>query len=149
MVKKIQIIVLLLIITVLSCGCGKENDASKNPTDSKYMTGIRIMEYESQNVILQMGADDSNITITLLNLVNDTIPTEEKVDVLPSYIINFIDNSHSQQDVWANIYIRDRILYVQYIPEKMPISEKLGITDEVRKSQISYDEFMNVLKKGE
>lgn len=144
MVKKIQIIILLFIIC-LFCSCGKVKDVSQNPTDSKYLTGIRVIEYESQKVILQMGADDSNITTTLFNLVNFTISTDDKVDVLPSYIINFIDNSQSQQDVWANIYIQNEQLYVQYIPEKMPVAEKLGITDEIRKSDVTAKEFLNIL----
>ncbi len=147
----------VLIITFFGCDTKKNNADSdetvsvNSATTTSHYEGNRcayeILDFKTGNVISQGYASGDNDTLILMKLINNARSTNDKILSDPKYTIHLIDKGDSEYDIWVNVYIKNKSLYVQYIPEKMSYSEKLDITDEILKSKgVTVQEFLGVIK---
>ena len=171
--KKLTIILFMIMSTLLCClmyGCS-QNDTnsdtkttiSENTTNATTITeetdndtdtgesicAIDILSYDSNKILASYSTDvdDSEKIMFLLDTVNYLENTTDEPDELPVYVIHFIDESNSKYDMWDNVYIYNKKLYIQVDTAKTE-NNNLKLNAEIQiNTQITPEEFEKILEK--
>ena len=135
-----SIIISLLVFICSFCGCSGnsqnkqlvENNTAVATSQMDSMVEIAVLEYKTNYTILQIPANDET-ALSLLDIVNYTDDTDYVPNKKPDYIVHMIDNGDSTQDVWLNIYLDNKKIYIQWDTEKYVYSKEMNITDKIIK----------------
>lgn len=148
-----SIIISLLVFICSFCGCSGnsqnkqlvENNTAVATSQMDSMVEIAVLEYKTNYTILQIPANDET-ALSLLDIVNYTDDTDYVPNKKPDYIVHMIDNGDSTQDVWLNIYLDNKKIYIQWDTEKYVYSKEMNITDKIMEStKTTADEFLKLI----
>lgn len=148
-----SIIISLLVFICSFCGCSGnsqnkqlvENNTAVATSQMDSMVEIAVLEYKTNYTILQIPANDET-ALSLLDIVNYTDDTDYVPNEKPDYIVHMIDNGDSTQDVWLNIYLDNKKIYIQWDTEKYVYSKEMNITDKIMEStKTTADEFLKLI----
>lgn len=148
-----SIIISLLVFICSFCGCSGnsqnkqlvENNTAVATSQMDSMVEIAVLEYKTNYTILQIPANDET-ALSLLDIVNYTDDTDYVPNKKPDYIVHMIDNGDSTQDVWLNIYLDNKKIYIQWDTEKYVYSKEMNITDKIIEStKTTADEFLKLI----
>ncbi|MGM9881809.1 MAG: hypothetical protein ACI31S_03075 [Bacilli bacterium] len=148
-----SIIISLLVFICSFCGCSGnsynkqlvENNTAVATSQMDSMAEIAVLEYKTNYTILQLPANDET-ALSLLDIVNYTDDTDYVPNKKPDYIVHMIDNGDSTQDIWLNIYLDNKKIYIQWDTEKYVYSKEMNITDKIMEStKTTADEFIKLI----
>ena len=143
---------LTIMLTIIMCGCSQSFNTTQTTnvevtTTYESMCEIEVLDYYTNEVLLHFDGNNTGKTNELLTIINyHDSENHSDISIRPSYIVHFIDNGDSSNDIWYFVYLDGEKLYIQVDISKVSKNESMFDSDIMLCEKTSKD-FADFLSK--